>query len=166
MTVTERLRQLRAAHWIGLSIVVMVLEYYSGPFVQFAILLVFPVTLATALHGFRVGIALALLLPLIRLSFFAAWPPVASWGLAAADALIDVGLLAGTAALIERMVRQEAELRVLKGMLPICSFCKKIRDDGGEWRQLETYIAARSAARFSHTFCEECGRRHYPELMD
>ena len=48
---TERLQQLRVVHWLVLSVAIMVLEYYTGPFVQFAILLVFPVTIATALHG-------------------------------------------------------------------------------------------------------------------
>lgn len=166
MPVVERLRGLHAGHWLALSAAIMLLEYYTGPYLQFAILLVFPVTLATVLHGFRVGIALAVCLPLLRLSFFLRWPLPSSLGLAAADALVDVVILAGTAVLINTMVRQEQELRVLKGLLPICSFCKKIRDERGGWRQLETYIADRSAARFSHTFCPECGRRHYPELVD
>ena len=166
MLLTDRLRQLRVVHWLGLSVAIMALEYYSGPFVQFAILLVFPVTIATALHGLRVGIALAVGLPLFRLSFFLVWPMPSSLGVAVADALSDVVILGVTAALIDRMVRQEVELRVLQGLLPICSFCKKIRDEAGEWRQLESYIAARSGARFSHTFCQECGRRHYPELVD
>ena len=166
MLLTERLQQLRVVHWLVLSVAIMVLEYYTGPFVQFAILLVFPVTIATALHGLRAGIALAVGLPLVRLSFFLVWPIPSSWGVAVADALSDVVILGVTAALIDRMVRQDVELRVLHGLLPICSFCKKIRDETGEWRQLETYIAARSSARFSHTFCQECGRRHYPELAD
>jgi hypothetical protein len=164
--ITERLRTLRALHWVGLSVAIMGLEYYTGPFVQFAILLVFPVTLATVLHGFRVGIALAVCLPLLRLSYYLYWPLPSSWALATTDTVIDVVILAGTAILIDKMTRQELELRVLEGLLPICSFCKRIRDEGGEWRQLESYIGERSAARFSHTFCPECGRRHYPELAD
>ena len=166
MSAVERFRELGMVHWLGLSTAIMALEYYTGPYVQFVILLVFPVTLATVLHGFRVGIALAVCLPLLRLSFFLRWPLPSSWALAATDAMIDVVILAATAILINTMVRQEQELRVLKGLLPICSFCKKIRDEEGRWRQLETYIADRSAARFSHTFCPECGRRHYPELVD
>ncbi len=166
MPVTERLRGLRIAHWLGLSVAIMALEYYSGPHIQFAILLVFPLTIATVLHGRPVGIALATCLPLVRLSFFYFWRVEWSWSLVIADALIDVVILVGTVMLIARMARQEEELRILEGLLPICSFCKRIRDEGGQWRQLETYIAARSPARFSHTFCPECGRRHYPGLAD
>ena len=166
MLLVERLRKLRAYQWIVLSAAAVALEYYSGPHVQFAILLVFPVTIATALHGLRVGAALALVLPLVRLWFVLRWPNPPSWPLAVTDWLTDVLILVGTAVLIDRVVRQEQELRVLQGLLPICSFCKKIRDESGEWRQLEQYIGSRSTARFSHTFCPDCGRRHYPELAD
>lgn len=56
------------------------------------------------------------------------------------------------------------EIRTLRGILPICSHCKKIRDDQGAWSQLEAYIQARSAAQFSHGICPDCVRRHYPGL--
>jgi hypothetical protein len=144
----------------------MALEYYTGPFVQFAILLVFPVTVATVVHELRTGVLLAVLLPLLRLTFFTTWPLPSSWALAITDALSDIVILVGTAVLIDQMVRQEQQMRVLQGLLPICSFCKRIRDEAGDWRQMEAYIASRSAARFSHTFCPECGRRHYPEMVD
>jgi hypothetical protein len=89
--------------------------------------------------------------------------------LAVVDGLIDVVILVGTALLIDRFARQEQELRILEGLRPICSFrssCKRIREEGGTWRQVESYISDRSAARFSHTFCPDCGRRHYPGLAD
>ena len=75
-------------------------------------------------------------------------------------------ILIATAILVDRIVRQDREIRVLRGLLPICSFCKRIRDEEGAWRQLEIYIGARSDARFSHTFCPDCGRRKYPDLVD
>jgi len=58
------------------------------------------------------------------------------------------------------------EIRVLKGILPICSFCKKIRDDQSEWQDMETYITERSNAQFSHSFCPECGEKHYAEYLE
>lgn len=57
------------------------------------------------------------------------------------------------------------EIKVLRGLLPICSFCKKVRREDGEWEQLEEYVSARSEARFSHGFCPACGRQHYPEFF-
>jgi len=60
--------------------------------------------------------------------------------------------------------RMEAEVRTLSGLLPICSGCKKIRDDQGYWNQLESYISRHSDAQFSHGLCPECWARLYPDM--
>lgn len=61
---------------------------------------------------------------------------------------------------------QEAlvKVKLLSGLLPICSSCKKIRDDQGYWQQIESYIKCHSNAEFSHSICPDCARRLYPEL--
>ena len=56
------------------------------------------------------------------------------------------------------------EIDTLRGIIPICSSCKKIRDDKGYWNQLEEYITRHSSAVFSHGLCPECARRLYPGL--
>lgn len=56
------------------------------------------------------------------------------------------------------------ELKVLSGMLPICSNCKKIRDENGTWNQIESYVAQRSTAKFTHSICPECRSLLYPDL--
>ncbi len=56
------------------------------------------------------------------------------------------------------------ELKQLKGLLPICSYCKKIRDDKGYWHQLEAYIRTHSEAEFSHSICKECSDKFFPEM--
>jgi PAS domain S-box-containing protein len=56
------------------------------------------------------------------------------------------------------------ENRTLKSLLPICSHCKRIRDEGGDWNQLESYISDHSDAVFSHSICEHCVREFYPQL--
>lgn len=58
------------------------------------------------------------------------------------------------------------EIKILSGLLPICSSCKKIRDDRGYWNQMEVYIQDRSEAQFTHGICPECARDYYPELFD
>jgi hypothetical protein len=58
------------------------------------------------------------------------------------------------------------EIQVLRGFLPICSHCKKIRDDQGEWKQLEKYIQDNSEAKFSHSMCPECALTMYPQYFD
>jgi ABC-type nickel/cobalt efflux system permease component RcnA len=59
-----------------------------------------------------------------------------------------------------------AEIKVLKGILPICSFCKKIRDDNNQWHTMEHYIAHHSQAEFSHGVCADCGKKHYPDHFE
>ena len=56
------------------------------------------------------------------------------------------------------------DIKILHGLIPICSSCKKIRDDKGYWSQLEVYIKNHSEADFSHGICPECAKRLYPEL--
>lgn len=56
------------------------------------------------------------------------------------------------------------EIKTLKGIIPICSWCKKIRDDKGYWNQIELYIRDHSEAEFSHAICPECAKKLYPEL--
>jgi len=55
-------------------------------------------------------------------------------------------------------------IKTLRGLIPICASCKKIRDDKGYWNQIETYIQKHSEAEFSHGICPECARKLYPEL--
>jgi DNA-binding response OmpR family regulator len=57
-----------------------------------------------------------------------------------------------------------ARIKSLEGILPICSYCSKIRDEEGGWHQLETYISKHSSAEFSHGICPTCMRRYHPEL--
>lgn len=59
-----------------------------------------------------------------------------------------------------------AEVRTLRGLLPICANCKKVRDDAGLWHQIESYVRERSEAEFSHGLCPECARKLYGDLAD
>lgn len=59
-----------------------------------------------------------------------------------------------------------AEVKTLRGFLPICSNCKKIRNDDGYWLRVEQYIEERSDAKFSHGLCPECIKILYPEFAD
>lgn len=56
-------------------------------------------------------------------------------------------------------------IKTLQGILPICSSCKKIRDDKGYWNQIEAYISEHSQAEFSHGLCEDCAKRLYPKIF-
>jgi hypothetical protein len=64
-----------------------------------------------------------------------------------------------------KLERALSEVKELSGLLPICSFCKRIRDDKGYWNQLESYIRDHSKAEFSHSFCPDCAEKAYPEFF-
>lgn len=63
--------------------------------------------------------------------------------------------------LIEQMAEAAKEIKDLRGILPICSHCKKIRDDNGYWNQLESYLHEHSGADFSHSICPGCLNKYY-----
>lgn len=67
--------------------------------------------------------------------------------------------------LIAQLQKALDEVKTLKGLLPICASCKKIRNDAdNSWQNIEDYIAAHSDADFTHGICPDCARRLYPEL--
>lgn len=68
------------------------------------------------------------------------------------------------ALLIEELREALAQVRTLSGLLPICAWCKKVRDDDGYWQQVETFIARHTDARFSHGLCPDCAQQHFPML--
>ena len=57
----------------------------------------------------------------------------------------------------------QKRIETLRGIVPICSYCKQIRDDKGYWNQVEAYVAKHTEARFSHSICPSCMETHYPE---
>jgi PleD family two-component response regulator len=67
--------------------------------------------------------------------------------------------------LIVELQEALAKVKTLSGLLPICSSCKKIRDDTGYWNQIETYIRERSEADFTHSICPKCAKMLYPGLL-
>ncbi|MEA2062324.1 MAG: response regulator [Gemmatimonadota bacterium] len=65
--------------------------------------------------------------------------------------------------LIKELNEALEKVKLLSGLLPICSACKQIQDEQGSWQRLELYIRDRSEADFSHSLCPECAKKLYPE---
>jgi len=66
--------------------------------------------------------------------------------------------------LISDLQKALSEVKTLRGFLPICSHCKKIRDDKGYWHQIESYIHKHFETEFSHGICPECAKKYYPDM--
>ena len=69
-------------------------------------------------------------------------------------------------ALIHQLQETMAQVKTLRGLIPICASCKKVRDDRGYWHQVDEYVRAHSEVEFSHSICPECMARLYPDYQD
>ena len=78
---------------------------------------------------------------------------------------LDIEELWNRLRVAERILRYATQVRQLEELLPICSYCKKIRDDQNYWQQIEGYINERTGSEFSHSICPDCYQRVViPEL--
>lgn len=77
-----------------------------------------------------------------------------------------IELHATLAAHVRELESALSQVRQLQGLLPICSYCKKIRNDQNYWQQVETYIQERTAAEFTHSFCPDCYDKHVLPMVD
>lgn len=76
----------------------------------------------------------------------------------------DEDQLAARLAVAERILGLHRHVSRLEGLLPICSYCKRIRDDCNHWQQIESYVSARTETLFSHGICPECMKRNFPGI--
>jgi hypothetical protein len=151
---------------VALAALILALDYASAPFVRWPPLFVVPVALASWLIGPRLGVVLAILLPAVRYLYFVLVfkPP---WvGAELVNSAIQLGVLLLVAYLVSRTARQAREVRLLKSFLPICVYCQKIREADGHWRRLDHYMLEHTQIRFSHGWCPDCEREHFPELAE
>lgn len=158
------------AYSLALGAGAILLDYASGPDIQAPIVIVIPVVLAGWYGFLRTSLLLAVALPFGRmLAEIAIWHPDTLYWVASVNAATRFGVLV-TLALLAHRAGAAHELRrrvrILEGILPICAFCKRIRDANESWQPLESYISGRSEATFSHGFCPDCARKHYGEYLD
>jgi hypothetical protein len=152
-------------YWIGIGILVVAADYFSGPIIQFPIAYIIPILLATWYSGRTWGVFLAFLLSLVRLTFSHAWNEPLLNSAVAINLVIRLIVFVGLALLVSHIASLVREIRMLKGILPICSNCKKIRMQDGTWTEMEIYIAQHSEAEFSHGLCQQCAEKMYPRYF-
>jgi hypothetical protein len=73
--------------------------------------------------------------------------------------------LAANEKLVQELQAALHQVKTLSGYLPICAWCRKVRNDAGYWEQIEAYIAAHTDTLFSHGLCPECMQKHYGDLL-
>jgi hypothetical protein len=165
----------------GLLLVVLVgfLDVVTGYQVSFSLLYLAPITLVTWGAGRRWGVAIASLSALVWLGadmlsgHRVTQPLIPLW-----NALVHLGFFLIVVTLLTRLkLSYEAQIRsaralqasldnvkLLSGLIPICAWCKKVRNDQGYWQQVEAYIAEHSDATFTHGICQECKEKELQAL--
>ena len=78
----------------------------------------------------------------------------------------DMDELSARIIVAERILTLQTEVKQLEGLLSVCSYCKKIRDEKNTWQQMEHYIAAKTDTSFSHGICPECFENHVRPQLD
>lgn len=78
----------------------------------------------------------------------------------------DLEMLGMRLRVAERVLQLQAHVKQLEGLLPVCSYCKKIRDEADRWTMMEEYVMRHSAASFSHSVCPECYKEHVRPQLD
>lgn len=144
------------------------LDWELVPVAVFPFVFIFPVMLAGWNCGLWFALSCAALLSISRMAhqFFFDLRPDSIQDVAAA--LICFFVLALLAVLTSLLARQSRQLRQrvqqLEGILPICASCKSIRDEQGNWTQLEGYLTTHTPAQFSHSFCPDCYKAFYGDV--
>jgi hypothetical protein len=163
-------KQQRLSSILALAALVLTLDWATGPYIRFPIAFVLPVFLMGWWYGRWSAIGLAYVLLTIRLSYSFYWDAaIPHWLLyEGINTLIRASVLTLVAYLAARVAVQTRDFRpapkALKGMLPICAHCKKIRNLQNKWEQLEVYITQQSEAEFSHSICPDCMDVHYGDM--
>ncbi len=163
----------RSLWWALLAVMsggMLALDIVTSPAIHFPITFVVPVGLAAWHLGRKTGIGFAVALVLgrmvIALGMESATTPAWAAAVNAVIRLVVLVAMAVVAGMLQHRRELAVRVQVLEGILPICSFCKKIRRDDGSWEQIEMYVTKHSEAHFSHGLCEACLEQHYPESAD
>lgn len=158
--------------WVlfGIALVVSCFDYLAGPVVFFPVLFVIPVALLAWNCGLRTGLAMGAVLCVIRFGIQCAWGIPYTLEAAIINGILRLAVLLFITFLVGKLSEQtqalRARVRTLEGILPTCAFCKDIRDEQGNWHQIEDYVTSRTEARFSHGVCPACAVEHYGDILN
>jgi hypothetical protein len=157
--------KLTAVFYLGLiSICFFGLDYVTGPAIQEPYFYVLLVISAVWLFGSKTGFVLAVGLPLFRILAIAFWKFPWPLSVTVVNVLIQIATLVIVVYLTKRISELVLEVRTLKGRLPICVHCKRIRNLHNEWEHVETYVSRQSELKFIHGICPDCSQKHSEEL--
>ena len=160
LSALDRLK-IRPWHWLTAVVLALGADLITPPSFYFRPLFLIGVLLAAWGSGRAAGVALAVSMPLANLA-----AELLFWGVPLSSTVcVNVLTESIVFSLLAFMTAYAAEIRILRGMLPICSYCKKIRESDAGWESIERYVEKRAEVLFSHGICPECAAIHFPEIM-
>jgi len=147
------------------------IDYVTGPNPQTPFLYFFPVALAAWYSGRVPALVLSSVMPVTHFIFIRNLASqVGGPELLVIQTILRAVLIGFLGFWLARLAEHERALETrvtqLEGLLAICSFCKNIRNDEGEWERLERFISTHSGAEFSHALCPSCADQQYRDLFD
>jgi hypothetical protein len=167
----KRHRVLLTTAGIAAVVILGIADFITGYEASFSIFYLGPISALAWFVGRRAGLMIALISALVWLAadivsgHIFTHPLIPFWnaGVRLGFFTIVVIILSNLRLAYDAQVRLASELRqaldnvkVLSGLIPICAWCKRVRDDKGYWQQVEAYITDHSEASFSHAVCPEC----------
>jgi hypothetical protein len=163
-------KKIQLVYWSGISLIILIADYFAGPYIQFPITYLLPITLAAWFRGRFWGFTFAIAMPLVRFYFnIVLWTIPWTYVEATINCIIRITLFMIFVILIDAIAKRNRELanevEMLSGLLPMCANCKKIRNDSNEWEEIETFITNRTDASFTHGICPVCKEKLYGAEM-
>ncbi len=159
----------RAWFMLLLCLVFVAFDWELIPFSIFPVVFIFPVMLVAWNRSLWLATICAVVLSSTRILHQLAFSRNDLSVGEIADTLICLFVLILVAAMTTLLARQSRQLRqrvrALEGMLPMCGFCKSIRNDRDEWIRLEEYLVDHTEATLSHGLCPECARKQYGNFL-
>lgn len=161
------LRAISPWWWLPVSVVLVTVDYATGPYFQFPSVYILVVVVASWFSGLPAGLTLAVVLPLSRAVLMTTvwdepWDTLVFAATAATRIAVSLAMALLTARLAEHERLLSKEVAVLTALLPICTYCRKIKDNAEQWSTLDDYVARRQD-EFSTDLCPTCAQANFPE---
>lgn len=150
-------------------ILVLSIDYFTGEPIQFPIFYALPVGMLAWKNYKITSYVTAILMASARVFFHILWKDEAFLFNIISNAFITSLALSLYAFFLNKISEKNEYLKksvyMLEGILPICSVCKKIRDEDGNYQKVDEFITSHSQAQFSNSLCPECAKEFYPNYF-
>lgn len=162
----QKVNKIKLLQWSIIAIIILIGDYFAGPFIQFPVTYIIPIAFVSWYNGRSWGFVFTVTMSLVRLYFnIFLWTIPWTYLEAGLNFTVSISVFALFATLFAKIAENNRVLAekvdVLSGLLPICSNCKKIKDDSNQWEQVESYITKKSSASFTHGLCPDCKEKLY-----